>query len=66
MRYDWTDLKRFGSFDNASRWYPSDPFFKDYCKDYREPSRSHPWSYARACMTLKAYKAHQQYLANEV
>ncbi len=41
-----------GSFDRASRWYPSDDEWQDCCAGIREPSRAWPYSLMVHCRTL--------------
>lgn len=48
----WADLKRFGRFDGAGRWYPNSDI-AEYFKGYRPPSRAWPSSYAKAATTKK-------------
>lgn len=44
-----------GSFDNVSRWYPSEDV-AEYFQNLRAPSRAWPYSYYKACFTKKFKK----------
>lgn len=48
------ELHEDGSYDNAGRWYPSSEAAQEYCRNYRSPSRAHPYSRLKACCTIKA------------
>ena len=48
----WTELRALGSTDNANRWFPNESI-AEYFVGYRAPSRSWPYSYAKAAMTKK-------------
>ena len=54
----WAHLRKFGSFDNANRYYPDHPALKAYIAEggYRSPSRAWPWSYAKPLLTQKCMK----------
>jgi len=49
------DVRRIGTFDNASRWYP-DAEIAEYFKSIRSPSRAWPYSYYKAALTGKFYR----------
>ena len=60
-KLDWPDLWNYLGMtkDNGNRWYPGDDTpasVREYLRDYREPSRAHPYSYAKALLTGKFYK----------
>lgn len=42
-----------GSFDKASRWYPSESDRCDCCDAIRSPSRAFPYSYMVHCRTAQ-------------
>jgi len=51
----FSDLKHYGSWDRAGRWYPSEDI-AEYFNHIRSPSRAWPYSYAKAACTVKFMK----------
>ena len=53
----WNDLGL--SKDKGGRWYAGlsvDPWIKDYCDQFRTPSRAYPYSHAKPLLTQKFAK----------
>ncbi len=48
----FSDLRGLGSWDRANRWFP-DAVVESYFRSIRTPSRSWPYSYAKAACTSK-------------
>lgn len=63
--FEFNEIKQKGYFDNAGRWYPTDPILEQYCSNYRQPSRAWPYSLLKACLTQKAYRYYQSIVNNK-
>jgi len=73
MKYDYTTLKAAlmylerqvgaahpeGRKDNGGRFYPSGRDF-EVLANVREPTRTYPWSYYKACLSIKHCSAYYE------
>lgn len=69
--FDWRDLRRLGSTDNALRFTATDPVVCEYIAlgGYRSPSRAWPHSHSKPLLTAKfakwAIAKHPQWAASK-